>query len=230
VGNPLSTIIAASKGLPIQMIASGMKETTETPAYSALLVADNGPIKTAADLKGKTIAVNTLQNIGTLTIGAVLDKEGVDPSSVKFVEVPFPEMGAALEKSRVDAIWVVEPFTTLNTDQGARVLFEPLAGTAPSLQVGTWFAAKPYIAENADVVDRFAAAIQKSNSYASENPDEVRRIVTTFTEIPEEVAQKMALGDWSPEFNRPSIELLGQLAEKDGIIEEQPAYDELIRG
>jgi ABC-type amino acid transport substrate-binding protein len=103
--------------------------------YDAVLVKDSGPIRTPKDLEGRTVAVNTLQNVGPLTINAALEKAGVDYESVKYVEVPFPEMAAALEADRVDAAWVVEPFVTQGRRSGARPVLFPFEGTVADLTV-----------------------------------------------------------------------------------------------
>ena len=42
-------------------------------------------------------------NVCEVTIKASLEKEGVDVDTLKFAEVPFPDMNAALEAGRVDA-------------------------------------------------------------------------------------------------------------------------------
>ena len=65
--------------------------------------------RTPADLEGKTVAVNTLNNIGPVTINHWMEKHGGDYTKIKYVEVPFPDMGAALEAKRVDAAFTVEP-------------------------------------------------------------------------------------------------------------------------
>ena len=56
----------------------------------------------AAGLAGKTIAVNLTSNIQTLMTNVQLKAAGVSPSSVKYVAIPFPDMGAALKAGRVD--------------------------------------------------------------------------------------------------------------------------------
>ena len=75
-------------------------------------------IKEPKDLEGKTIAANTLNNICEVTINATLEEKGVDVSKLKYTEIPFPEMVGALEKGRVDAACVVEPF--VSPGQGRR--------------------------------------------------------------------------------------------------------------
>jgi NitT/TauT family transport system substrate-binding protein len=67
------------------------------------VVTREASIRTAADLAGKRVAVNTLKNIGDTTIRASVRKAGGDPSSIKFVELAFPDMPAALQAGRVDA-------------------------------------------------------------------------------------------------------------------------------
>src|SRR6201986_5206766 len=57
-----------------------------------------------ADLAGKPVAVNLTNNTQTLTLTAVLKADGVDPSKVKYVVVPFPNMVTALKAKQVDAI------------------------------------------------------------------------------------------------------------------------------
>lgn len=77
----------------------------------------------AADLAGRTIAVNALKDVGETVIKAALKKSGVDPNSVKLTPLPFPSMRSALGNGQVDAIWTPEPFLSraINLD-GTRVV------------------------------------------------------------------------------------------------------------
>jgi NitT/TauT family transport system substrate-binding protein len=230
--NTTSLIIAASEGLPIQIISQGVlggAEPTEKSAWDAVLVAGDSSIQKPDDLEGKTIAVNTLENVGPLTINTALKKAGVDYTQVKYTEVEFPDMPAALDAGRVDAIWAVEPFVSLAMAGGARPILFPYEQTAPDFTVATYFASREYIEGNEDVIDRFVRAMNKSLDFAQSNPDAVRKIVTTYTEIPPEAAKTMTLPQWRADLNEPTIELTSQLAQEYGFIDEQPNLDELIR-
>jgi NitT/TauT family transport system substrate-binding protein len=227
--NTTSLIVARSKNLPLRIISQGdIGGTNADDAPDGLLVAKGSDIRSAKDLEGRTIAVNTLQNVGPLTINRSLEKRGVDYRTVKYVEVPFPEMGAALEGGRVDAIWVVEPFVTQGRGSGFEVLFHPFEETARSLTVATYFTTERYLEENRPVVDRFVRAMRKSLEYADSHPDDVRRIVTEYTEIPEKAAQTMVLPQWGAELNESTIETTARLAERYGFVEKAPALDDLI--
>ena len=104
-----------------------------------MVVKQDSSIKSAKDLAGRTVAVNTLQNIGDTTVRESVRKAGGDPSKVKFVEMPFDQMPAALDGGRVDAAWMGEPRMTVAKAQGARVVASPFAETDPKLTVATYF-------------------------------------------------------------------------------------------
>jgi NitT/TauT family transport system substrate-binding protein len=228
--NTISLLIAASKDLPVQIISQGvLAGTSESEAWADLLVLKDGPIKDPKDLEGKTIAVNTLNNICEVTIKASLEKGGVAVDELKFAEVPFPDMNAALEQKRVDAACAVEPFVSQGKAGAARGIDPFYIRTAPDLTVATYFTSTQYAEENADVVDRFVRAMNKSLEYAQANPDEVRRILLDYTEIPPEAAEQIKLPVWRTDLNEPTIELLAELSEKYGLIEERPDLNELIR-
>jgi NitT/TauT family transport system substrate-binding protein len=228
--NTISLLIAASKDLPVQIISQGvLAGKTEEEAWADLLVLKDGPIKDAKDLEGKTIAVNTLKNICEVTIKASLEQDGVAVDTLEFTEVPFPDMNAALEAGRVDAACVVEPFVSQGKAGKARGIDPFYVRTAPDLTVATYFTSTQYAEQNADVVDRFVEAMNKSLTYAQSHPDEVRQVLLDYTEIPPEAAEQIKLPTWRPDLNEPTIERLSELSLKYGLIEEQPDLDELIR-
>jgi NitT/TauT family transport system substrate-binding protein len=222
-------IVAKSKQLPVQIVTQGNQAAaSEQQAWDGLLVAEDSPVRESVDLEGKMIAVNALKSMPELCVRAVLDREGVDVSTLKFVEVPFPEMPAALEAHRVDAIAAVEPFVTQALGAGARSLGSYLTGLEPKLTVATYFTATPYLEQNEDVVERFARAMNRSLEYAQAHPDEAREAVVGYTEIPADVARKMKLPLWSSDLNRDSIELVADETEKFDFVDEKPDLDELI--
>ena len=183
-GNVTSVLLAASQGLPLQVVAEGNSSTGDPETdFSAVVVAADSPIRSAADLAGRTVAVNNVKNIGEVTIRKAVEDAGGDSATIDFVELAFPDMPAAVAGGDVDAAWVVEPFVTVATGQGARKVLANFAEAVDDLTVATYFTTEQVIAEEPELVDDFQAAIQESLQYASDNPDEVRRIITTYTQI-----------------------------------------------
>ena len=227
--NTVSLLIAASKDLPVTIISQGvLGGKTEEEAWADLLVLKDGPIKEPKDLEGKTIAVNTLKNVCEVTIRASLADMGVDDSTLKFTEVPFPDMNAALEAERVDGACVVEPFVSQGKAGKAKGIDPFYVNTAPDLTVATYFTSKQYAEENPEVVERFVTAIKKSLDYAQANPDAVRDILTEYTQIPPEAAANIKLPQWRQDITMDTVELLSQLSVEYGLIEEEPDLNELI--
>lgn len=229
--NTTSLLIAASEGLPVRIIAQGVQEAEEeSESWAHIWVRADSDIEEPQDLEGRTISLNTLQNITEVTARASLEAEGVDVSQLNFVEVPFPEANQALDQGDVDAIYVVEPFDTIARQSDARPIVAPLWATQPSLTVATYFAMQPYIDENADVVERFVSAMNRSLEYASENPDAVRETLPTYTRIPEELISEVRLAQWGTDLNLPSIELMGELSVEYGLIQQDqaPNVEEMV--
>ena len=52
----------------------------------------------------------------------------------------------------------------------------------------------------------------KSLDSRQQNPDEVRRIITTYTKTPPEAAEKMALPAWTTEVNAEAMNTLVDLS------------------
>lgn len=230
--NTTSLLIANSKNVPVKLIAQGVigaAKADPKQAWDAVLVKKGSSIKTPKDLEGKTVAVNTLQNVGPLTINTALKAQGVDYKKVKYAEIPFPDALGALGTGRVDAAWEVEPFVSLGKSQGDTALLYPYEQTAPNLTVASYFTTKQYLAQNGDAIARFVTAINKSLTYAQGHPAEVRKIVLTYTKIPPAAAQHMNLPQWSPDIGRPTIEKQAQLAKDYGFLKTAPNLDDLIR-
>jgi len=226
--NVTSLLIAQSRGLPLKVVSNGVASTGKDKADFGGVVTRDDSIKTAADLAGKRVAVNTLKNIGDSTIRASVRKAGGDPSSIKFVELAFPDMPAALQADRVDAIWVVEPFLSTSLGEGGRLVASNYVDTAPDLTVAVYFTSEQLTKDDPDLVKRFTEAMTESLAYADSHPDEARQVLTTYTQIDEAVIQKLTLPKWPPEINRESVETLATLAVQDGLVTEQPDLAALL--
>lgn len=227
--NSVSLMIAQTRGLPVRVVAAGEGSPAD-PAEdnTAVMVAANSQIREPTDLEGKRIGVNTLQNISGLTIEASLSRLGVDTSTLELVEVPFPDMLSATQGGDVDAALFNEPFTSAAEAEGLRTIVNPYAQTAPDLPIAPYFTTQQYIDENPDAVAAFQAGMEKATAYAQENPDEVRRILGTYTEIPPEVIEEIGLPFLGSELELDQFQRLAGLAEQFGYVDEAPDVDELV--
>ena len=227
--NTTSLLLATDKGLPVKVVASGNQATAYPEKdFAGILVPSGSAIKSAKDLAGKKVAVNTLNNINTTTINEIVRKDGGDPSGIQYVELAFPDIPAAVSKGDVDAGQVVEPFLASGTGQGMTNIGSNYAGTAPNLQVAMYFTSVPYMQQNAETVTKFTKAMNKSLAYAQEHADEAREILTKYTKIDEKTRAAVTLPQWSEQINTETVNLLADLGTTDGLFESKPDVTKLL--
>ena len=88
---PPDLIKAVLAGIDVVAVAGQGMETKDNPS-THLIVRKDSPIKSMQDLKGKVIATPALGAIIHVSVLHGLKKSGIDPASIRAVEVPFPNM------------------------------------------------------------------------------------------------------------------------------------------
>src|SRR5438132_10925123 len=107
-----------SQGVPIKIVYLGHRYG------SAVVVRKDGPIRTAADLRGRTIAIPSRFSDERLMVLRVLKQAGIKPSEVKLVEMAPPDVASALSARAIDAFSMGEPYPSQAEMGGyGRVLF-----------------------------------------------------------------------------------------------------------
>ena len=221
--NVSSLMIAQTRGIDLVAVSPGASSTGEQGHdFGAIVAPGDSPIKNAKDLEGKTVAVNNLKNIGDTSVNASVRAAGGDPKKIKYVELAFPAMPAALADKRIDAAWIVEPFLTITKAHGAKVVAWNLVDTSPHLMIAVYFTTRSYAKAHPDIVKRFQAAMKESLAYADSHTDEVRAIVPTFTRVSKDLIGKLTLPRWPTEMNVKSTQTLADLDLKDGLLDKKP--------
>ncbi|GLP70786.1 metal ABC transporter substrate-binding protein [Streptomyces sp. TUS-ST3] len=227
--NVTSLLIAQSSGVPIKAVSNGIASTgVAGKDFAGIAVQKGSSIRSAKDLEGKKVAINTLKNINESAVRESVRKDGGDPDKVKFVELAFDQMPAALDSGQVDAACAVEPALATIKGQGGQVIASPMVDVAANTTVAMYFTSTRYRQQNADVVKRFQEATAESLAYADAHPDEARQIITTYTKIPASVLAQVTLPKWPAEPNKESIEALAKLGEEDGFFKKTPDVDALL--
>lgn len=216
-------MIGRTQGIPFTVVAaSDVEGTSVSDNWQNILVKGDSSIRAAADLRGKTIAVNALKGVGEVMIKAALRKRGINPNSVNLLAIPFPNMRAALRNGQVDAIWTPEPFNTqaLNLD-GARIVMAPGPVLGRFWPIGCYGARSEWVTRNPDLARRFRLAINESLSYAQSHPDEIRALLPAGT-------QNVRLPIWSPLIDRDHLLQLARYTKDFGVISTLPNLTQLV--
>src|ERR1044071_5616916 len=150
--NVISLYQAAVEGFDFKLIAGGATNVRGSNETHAIEVLKDAPIRAPKDLQGKTVGVNTLNNIVHLMAMAWVDKYGGNSSKVKFVEIPFPQMEPALIAGKIDAISVQEPFA-------AAAARRPEVRVLSKFLIASWFASDKWIQKNKPTAQAFVRAV-----------------------------------------------------------------------
>ncbi len=130
-GQWTSDIAAQAAGIKLHALAAG---NAGGPGVQEVTVLPGSGIRTVKQLAGKTIAVNALAGLTVLLIDSMLAANGMSPSQVHYVVIPFPAMAAALAAHRVDAAFLIEPYLTqAETNSGVEPLFDLDQGATAGL-------------------------------------------------------------------------------------------------
>ncbi|HLG73225.1 MAG TPA: ABC transporter substrate-binding protein [Chloroflexota bacterium] len=147
-----------------------------------------GQVKTVADMKGRSIAVNGVQGIGELQLDAILHLGNLTTADVDVQSIPFPDAYAALGNKKIDGALEVEPFVTLGIQQNVAFPLADLAKAMPNSPAQWVFYSTEFIKNRPDAGKRFLAAYTEAlrlNSdalFKNKNRDEVIQLYIKHTQ------------------------------------------------
>ena len=213
--NYVSFFQAQAKGaVQFKVLVEGVACKPDTFTIMAL---PSSGIKKPADLAGKKVAVNLTNNIQTLTANAVLKAQGVDPSKVHYVVVPFPDMITALKSHQVDAISVVQPFVAGAQASGAGTVVSSCTGPVANEPMSGYFATQSWAQQNPNTARAFQTAMLKAQAYANANPAAVKSILPTYTKISAQAAPHVTLGTFPSTVDAHAVQQILSLMQGGGL-------------
>lgn len=182
------------EGLPLKRVGT----LVATP-LNCLLVLEDGPIDSPADLKGKKVGFS-VAGVEEAVLGAVLGKYGVSTDDIELVNVNF-SLSPSLMSGQVDA--VIGAYRNFELNQ---MDIEGVPGTCFYIEeegVPSYdeliYVANPDTMD-ADKVARFMAATEKATQYIVNNPQKSWEIFSgTSVELQDELNER-AWADTLPRF------------------------------
>ena len=148
-------------------------------------VKDDSPIKTVADLKGKTVGISVIGGGTHGPFNLMLRKAGLDPDKdLKLVEVPFSLSEDALRSGRVDAVNMNQPFAArAEAKGGTRKLFS-LSEAVPNIVHILEACRKDFVDKNPELVSNYVKDITRGMKMAVADRDETMKVVSEVMKAP----------------------------------------------
>ncbi|MFV3330907.1 aliphatic sulfonate ABC transporter substrate-binding protein [Pseudomonas sp. NY15437] len=178
VGNvDLSADVADT--VPVFAQAAGAQLTyfareTPSPTAQSILVPQDSPLKSLADLKGKRVAVTKAAGSHYLLIAA-LQKAGLKFSDIQPAYLTPADGRAAFENHKVDA-WVTwDPYVaSAQRQQNARVLAD---GKGLASYQRYYLASTAYAKAHPEVLKQVFAQLQKTGRWVKEHPTDAAKVL-----------------------------------------------------
>jgi NitT/TauT family transport system substrate-binding protein len=201
---------------------------------STVMVRSDLPAKTLRDLAGRTFAIPSKYSNQSLVIRKLLKDEGVSPDSIRFVEMPPPDMPGALATKAIDAYFVGEPHCArAELDGTGRVLYHA-KDIWPRFISCVLVVTEKLIAERPGVVRDLVRGIAESGEWAEHNRLDAARLVSPYfrqdeklvrhvlTQPPDRVSYSML----TPEDDE--LQKIADMGFEAGILERRLDMKELV--
>ncbi|WP_460774668.1 ABC transporter substrate-binding protein [Microbacterium sp. GXF7504] len=179
-----TVVTSTAEGMPIEVVA-GNSVVSDTIDTSGVLVREGSGHGSLADLKGGTVAFDSLGAGGTIEFYGALAEAGLSRDDVTAVAIPYAGMGASLEQGQVDAVFPSEPFySQLTADPQNVVIANPVRETRADVPITLWAASSPWLAEHGEEAAAFLEALQRGIE-VYEDPANLDTVLEVRAEIAE---------------------------------------------
>ena len=147
---------------------------------SALLVKEDSPIKTVANLKGKKVAFAKGSSANYLIV-RILESEGLKWEDITPVYLSPADARAAFEQNNVDA-WVIwDPFYALVQSKTPVRVLRDSKGLVTNRDF--YLVPKSFADKNAKIIEAIRAETEEVATWAKANPDQVADFLSPLLKI-----------------------------------------------
>ena len=192
-----------------------------------------------ADLKGKTVLGGRKGGMPEMVFEYILKENGIDPEKDLTIiqNIDFGSTAPAFADGRGDFTIEFEPGATSLESEGKGHVIASLGKDSGYVPYTAFSAKKSYLKENPDVIQRFTNALQKGMDYVrSHSPSETASVIkpqfpeTTLEMITPIVTRYYEQDTWKSNliFEESSFDLLQDILETAGELEERVPYEDLV--
>jgi NitT/TauT family transport system substrate-binding protein len=192
------------------------------PSVDQIVVMPTSGITTPGQLSGRTVAVNALNSVAALLVLSTLESQGVPPSQVHLVAMPFPAMSAALKAHRIDAAYLAEPYLSQAEVQiGGEALIDVNGGATKNFPIDGYVATLSWCQRYPKTAAAVAEAIDRGQAIADTNRPEVESALHKYTSINKQTAAIMALGNFPTDVNAVRLQRVPDLMQSFGQLKDR---------
>ncbi|WP_043662495.1 ABC transporter substrate-binding protein [Streptomyces xylophagus] len=215
----------AAQDMPIRVVTGLQSATTKTDPTDGLLVQKGSSISSFADLEGKTVGLSALGGTIQFIVEYLVQKDGGDPTKVKFVALPTTSLTDAVSSGKTDAVYSFGAFfAAAKTNTKLRVIGKGM-NELPGMIQGLLFSSQKYLASNGATAKKFIEAVAKAITYANQHPDAVRAIDKKYTQLPAAFIDKQATAYYDTNLNTTVMRSVITKMHEFKLLDKEPKDD-----
>src|SRR5262249_21289881 len=140
------------------------------------MVRENSPIKSPADLKGKSIGIVSLSSNSELQVKVILERVGMSLRDVKLVPTPYAASYEALKAGLIDVGSFPQPFLAMAKHLGSvRTIFTAKDAAPYDEELLVLMAKDEYLTKNRPIVEAMLVDFIAATKFYTEHSHEARK-------------------------------------------------------
>lgn len=167
-------VVMHQQGVPLSIVYIGNRHE------STLVAGKNLEEGSLLGMVGKTIAVPIRYSGHLLALKRYLRQKGLDEDAIRIVEIPPPDMPAALATGGVDGFFVGEPFASKALQSGIARRVSNVEQIWPEFICNLMIVRRELIESEPRIVERLVGAAVKSGYWAQAHREDAIRIVSRY--------------------------------------------------
>jgi ABC-type nitrate/sulfonate/bicarbonate transport system substrate-binding protein len=227
-GGPAMAFVV--KGAPVIAVAS----YTGAPSNIAIFVGPDSPIKSVADLKGKTIGSGPANTLTGWLVQRVSASQGWGPDGIKIANLGgFEPSYAALKTHQLDAMMGSAEESLLLQERGAGRILTTMQHYAPVFITHVVFARRQIVADNPGLVRRFLKGFFASIAFMKTHKAETSAIAESVLHETPSVANQVydnEIGslETTGSFDPKAVAVIKQSFMDMGVLKTKPRDNEMF--
>jgi NitT/TauT family transport system substrate-binding protein len=220
----------AAKGAPVAAVAVFLNQ----PANFAVVVLNDSPIKSVADLKGKSLSGSTTGGLPEWLVKHLAVVQGWGPDGIRSVSVGSPDASiSAMRTRQVDGMMTSNTVGLTLEQQGIAHLVVHIGDYAKDYHSALVFARKDFIAQSPDVIERYLKGMFASIAFIRANKAKSVAIASKAMHLDPSILDRVydiEVGAFSTDghFDPKAVALVKQSFIDMGSLKEKPRDDEIL--
>lgn len=215
-----SLLQANDAGLDLVVFAGG----AVYPLSGDVLIAREGAgIEKTTDLKGKTVGVPGIGALLHIMLRRDLKANGVDPDSVRYVELGFPQAGDALRSGQIDAYPSQAPFTARILQSGAgKAVSNWLSATPDGTPTVVFATTRSWATAHKKEINAMQEAMREALAFMKDHRDETNQAIGKYTGLPPQVVGSLPPPIINVDLAPKQIQFWIDICKEQGLIKSDP--------